>query len=323
MKILVVGYGSIGKRHVNNILLMKKHPVVVLTKQKIDHLKNKNCIITDSVDFAMEQKPKAAIICTPTNQHIPIATKLSKSGIDLFIEKPLSNNFAGVKNLIKTAENKRLVTHVGCVLRFHPGIIMIKKMLKRKKIGKILDVEIENLSFLPDWHPNEDYTKSYAANSRLGGGVVLTCIHEMDYVYWLFGSPTKISADIKKISNLKIQAEDFAKIILFYKNLFTVQISLSYFQKAKSRKLKIVGTEGILELDIIKNTIRYFSNRKNKWVKIKVENADINNAYTSEIKYFLKCVAKRKQSMNNLKQNYQILKMALDAKKSSQMKLIG
>ena len=73
---------------------------------------------------------------------------------------------------------------IGCQLRYHSGLSYIK-ILEKKTLGKIYSVFCDVGEHLPYWHPNENYKKSYAAK-KARGGVVLTLIHEIDYLYWLF-----------------------------------------------------------------------------------------------------------------------------------------
>lgn len=92
---------------------------------------------------------------------------------------------------------------MGCNLRFHDCIKKMKSLLEKETIGKIISVKVECGAYLPDWHPYEDYSKGYAARDDLGGGVVLTCIHELDYLYWFFGEIKEVFSITGKFSNLK------------------------------------------------------------------------------------------------------------------------
>ena len=187
MKIVVVGYGSIGKRHVNNLILIPNIEIIICTHRNNvdDDLKNK-CKIFESLNDCINQKPVAAIISNVTSLHIQTALKLASAGIHLFIEKPLSNNLENIKELSNIAHEKKLITFMGYNLRFHNCIKKMKELLENNEIGKVISVNVESGSYLPDWHPDEDYRDSYASKENLGGGVVLTCIHEIDYLHWFF-----------------------------------------------------------------------------------------------------------------------------------------
>ena len=138
--------------------------------------------------------------------------------MDLFIEKPLSNSKSGIKTLDKIVKQKKLITLMGNQFRFHPCIKKIHQLVKQKKIGKIISVQVENGSYLPDWHPYEDHAISYASQKKLGGGVVLTQIHDIDYLYWIFGNPKSVFSVTGKFSKLDISVEDYSSSLIQFRN---------------------------------------------------------------------------------------------------------
>ena len=244
MKVLIIGYGSIAKRHIDNLISLTNCQIVVCTKQKQDNfLKKRNCIVISSIIKCIKEKPDIAFITNETKFHVNTAIRLAKFGIPLFIEKPLSNSMNRVNELESIVKEKRIVTMVGCNLRFHPCIKRLKKLISSNKIGKIISVHSENGSFLPDWHPNENYTKGYAGRVDLGGGATLTNIHEIDYLYWLFGNVKEVYSIVRKLSNLQITADDFSLMLIQFKNKIIANIHLNFFEKPSSRYCKIIGKD--------------------------------------------------------------------------------
>jgi len=322
LKILVIGYGSIGKRHISNLKSIGKIKIIVLTKQKKDNfLKKNNCMVFSKIEKCINEKPVAAIICNETNLHLKTASTLIKNNIHIFIEKPLSHTLIGVKNLEKIVKSKRIITHVGCVQRFHPITKRIKKILEKKSIGRIKFLHIVNSSYLPDWHPNEDYKQSYASNQELGGGVVLTCIHELDYLIWLFGKIKKVTAVNKNIGDLGIKVDDFSTSIIEFSNKTIGELHLDFFQQQKSRFCKIVGEKGILMLDFEKNKLQSYDIKRKKWKTIiNIKGFNKNCMYLDEMNYFLNCVKNHKTSFNDVGFGKEVLKTALLINKSSDMK---
>jgi len=319
MKILVVGYGSIGKRHVKNLELHKDIHVVILTKQKIKN--RKKTIFYNSLHTCINEKPDAAIISNVTSKHIEIAIKLAKNNINLFIEKPLSDSLKHVKELSNIVLKNKLITMIGCNLRFHEAIKKIKEIIDNNQIGKPISCQVENGSYLPLWHPDEDYRKSYSSRKDLGGGVVLTCIHEIDYLYWIFGKINEITAVTSKISNLDIKSEDYAVIIAKFKKNFFAEIHLDYYQRPSTRSFKIIGTNGIVIWNLEANNVKVYKNNTKKWnQKLKLKNYNHNKMYEKELNHFLKCVQNRCETINPLSQGIETLKIALAIKKSSKQK---
>ena len=322
MKALVVGYGSIGKRHIENLTSFSNMEILVCSKRKYDHfLKEKHCKLFKLLEDCIKEKPEFAIITNETHLHISMAIKLAKAGIHLFIEKPLSNSLKGIKELLNITNKNKLVTLIGCNLRFHPSIKMMKEIVSSRKLGKIISVRVENGSFLPDWHPSENYKKSYAARDDLGGGVILTCIHEIDYLYWFFGNVLEVYSITGKFSNLDIQTEDLSAILLRFKNNIIGEAHLDYFQRPNARNCKIIGTKGTLSWDISTNDVLYYNTKNKTWTrKLKLPNYDINLTYLEELSHFIDCIHKRKKTINDLKEGTYTLKVALAIKKSSKLR---
>ena len=123
MKILVIGYGSIGKRHIENLLSMANVEILICSKNKIIvSPKISNCKIFTNILDALKENPDAALITNVTSLHIPTALKLAKYGIDIFIEKPLSNSTKEISQLLKLVKKKHIITQMGCNFRFHKCI---------------------------------------------------------------------------------------------------------------------------------------------------------------------------------------------------------
>ncbi len=318
MKALVIGYGSIGKRHVKNLQKISKIEIIVCTKQKI-FKKNKKIKFVHSIKHGITEKPDFAIISNVTSSHLKTSINLAKNGIDLFIEKPLSYSLSTCNDLKKIVKQKRLVTMMGCNLRFDESLVKIKQILKSKKLGKILSINVENGSYLPDWHPLEDYRKGYSARKELGGGVVFTNIHEIDYLYWLFGSVSKVFSITGKFSHLEMNVEDLSETTLQFKNKSIATIHLDHFQQPTSRKCKILGTNGTLLWDYTQSKLSIFDIKEKKWKTIvNSKNTEHDLTYQKEMIHFIQCVKSRNKTINPLDEGIETLKIALSIMKSSE-----
>jgi len=295
--------------------------LVCTTRNHDNFLRKTKCKILDSLDACIREKPDFAVITNETSFHIKTAIQLAKAGIHLFIEKPLSNSLAGSQNLLDEIKRRKLITLVACNFRFHPCLRKIKEIIYKKEIGRILSIQVENGSYLPEWHPNERYQQSYASRKDLGGGVVLTCIHEIDYLYWFFGNVNEVFSITGKFSDLDISVEDLSAILLRFTNKVVAEIHLDYFQQPSSRGCKVIGTKGTLLWDINTNVVKLYNARKKKWIeKLKLSNYDMNLMYVNELQHFLNCINNRKKSINDVKEGIKILNIALAVKKSSKIK---
>ena len=105
------------------------------------------------------------------------------------------------------------------------------KLNQRVKLGDIIFINIQNGSYLPDWHLGEDYRKNYAARDDLGGGVLFTSTHELDYLSWIFGNVSEVFSITGKYSNLEIKSDDLSTILMKFKNNVIAEIHLDFFQK--------------------------------------------------------------------------------------------
>lgn len=322
LKALVIGYGSIGKRHVENLLKYTNAEILICTKRK-DLKPRKRCKIVNSLKEGINENPDVAFITNVTRLHVPTAIKLAKAGIDLFIEKPLSNSMKQIKTLQKIVKEKKITVLIGCNLRFHECIVKIKKLLEKHSIGKIISARVEWGSYLPDWHPYEDYRYGYAARKELGGGIMFTSIHEIDYLYWFFGEVEEVVSFSGKYSDLKLNVDDLAAVLLKFNNNLIVELHLDHFQRPEFRNCKIIGTKGTIYWDSNSNTVKLFNPKKNQWIKqITIHNYNRNDMYVKELKHFLSCVSSKKETINDLKQGVKTLEISQAILNSSKRKKV-
>ena len=322
MRILVIGFGSIGKRHLENLMNVSNNQLIICSKRNdLEGYKKKGVIIHRTLNEALKDKPDVAFVTNETSLHVPTAIMLAKNNTHLFLEKPLSNSKNNL-NKLKTISNKeKIITQIGCNMRYHPCIIKIKKMLNADVLGKVISVQIESGSYLPDWHPYEDYRMGYAANDDLGGGIALTCIHEIDLLYWFFGKPKEVFSITGKYGDLEVKTDDHSSMILRFKNNIIAEVHLDYLQRPEFKRCKIRGTKGIVYWDSDINEVKFYSRKLKRWSKkMKVSKFQKNEMYVNEIKDFLKCIKNNSASMNNLSDGINTLKIVLTAKDSSKKK---
>tara|TARA_Y100000310_G_C20702067_1_gene830863 strand:- start:3028 stop:4023 length:996 start_codon:yes stop_codon:yes gene_type:complete len=319
-KILIIGFGSIGKRHFENISSNFHAQLIIFTKRKdLKKLEKQGVIVTNSLKVALLHKPDIAFVTNETSLHVKIATTLAKHGVHLFLEKPLSNSISGVKKLKSIISTKKLISQMGCNFRFHPCIMKIKKILDKNDLGRVISVQVESNSYLPDWHPYENYRFGYAARDDLGGGIALTCIHELDFLYWFFGDVKEIFSITGKYSDLEVTSDDLSAMIMIFKNNIVGELHLDYFQRPDFKSCKIKGTKSTLYWNSTNNEIKLFSQKNKSWKSIyKLKNYDSNQMYVDELKHFFKCIKNNKKTINDIDDGIKTLKVVLSAKKSSE-----
>ena len=297
LKFCIIGRGSIGTRHLKNLQSLGYTNIVAFSNKKnVEKDKDwhdKYGIITlHDIQDLRDYKPDIGIIANPTSKHIEAANLALDLNTHIFMEKPLSHNFDGVPELKqRLAEQNRIFFQANC-LRFHPAFIKIKEMIDTGKLGNIYFANIQCGSYFPDWHKDEDYKLSYAGKKSLGGGVVLTMQHEIDYAYWFFGKFKETKSLIKKVSDLEIDVEDVASIIGETENGQLVEIHLDIFQRPSVRNINIQGSNGSINYQYEDKKLYFCDFADNKAIQVfDFKDYDINQMYVDELKHFVNCIA--------------------------------
>lgn len=323
MHFLVVGCGSIGQRRIRNLKSLG-YQVSGCEKNylKAEQVaKTYGIVVFTDLEKALANEYNGTFICTPTSLHIPISIEVAKRGINLFVEKPLSNNLKKVDELLTIINKKRVVVLVGCNTRFFPSFRRAKKLIDKNKIGKIFSVKVECGFYLPYWHPYEDYRKGYSANKHLGGGVIFDDIHEIDLLCWLFGKVKGVFCFVDKVSTLDIDTEDIAEIFLRFKSGIIAQIHLDYLQRTYRRYYEFIGEKGIIIWDYITQDVKLYSEKTNQWEVFQESiNADREIMFIEEIKHFINCIKGREESVNSVPLAKESLEIALACHGSAQKK---
>lgn len=319
MRWLVVGCGSIGDRHIGNLIGIKAGDVFAcdLDKNRLNYVKTKYKIkVFNDIEKGFNQKPDVVFICTPPSSHISIALTAIKNNAHVFIEKPLSNSLDKVDKLIKTAEKKHLQVFVGYNFRFENGLQLVKSMINERKIGRIFYARAEFAQYLPDWRPWQDYRKSYTAIKKFGGGIILDGSHEIDYMRWFFGEADKVFCFADKISNLQVETEDLAEILIKFKKGTLCAIHLDFIRPGYSRKCEIVGEKGAIIWDFSENIVKLYTLEKKYWFVKRIAGTT-NDMYVEEIKHFLNAIKTGEKLLIDGHDGKKTLELALAAKESA------
>ncbi|MEW6092426.1 MAG: Gfo/Idh/MocA family oxidoreductase [Chloroflexota bacterium] len=335
MKILIVGLGGIGQRHLRNLLTVlgnsaevravdPRADIPVLTdKLTVEpgltlHQKYGLHIYAD-LESGLAWKPDAACICTPSSLHIPVAIQAAQAGVHLFIEKPLSHSLEEVDELLAAVEGRRLTAAVGYQMRFHPALQRLHALLQERRIGRLLSVHAEIGEYLPGWHTYEDYRQMYASRKDLGGGVIISQIHEMDYLYWLFGLPRRVYALGGHLSRLEVDVEDSADILMEFEaegRPLPVSLHEDYLQRPPSRGCKVIGDAGKIILDFPAASLTVFDGEGRQVEQAVYQDFQRNQMFLDEMRYFLEALQGKPTPLVSLRDGAQSLRMALAARES-------
>ena len=323
--VLVVGLGSIGRRHVGIIKkLFPEIHIVVLRHKKcekndIDIFSLHECVT--SIDEAIAKNPQAAIIANPATMHIEVAEKLASNDIHILIEKPISDSSKGVQKLIDTCHKNNIILMTAYNLRFLPSLIEFKSQIQKNKIGNIYSIRSEIGQYLPNWRPEFDYRSSVSANKSLGGGVLLELSHEIDYLRWIFGPVNWVKSHISKQSDLNIDVEDSANIILGFKGMDSIELiaslNMDFIRHDTTRKCFVIGEKGTLLWDGFLGKVKYFAKGDNDWSTIYSSKPDRDYSYKEEIKAFFSSIESNELPCISGDDGMQVVAIVEAIKKSS------
>lgn len=316
VKIVVVGVGSIGSRHINNLLSLGFMDIELVTKRSIFPETWPRFKTHDSVQNAVKSKSFThALICTPTAQHIKDLQEVIKFEINsIFLEKPISHNAEGLDDIVRNLGKDQKIW-LGYDLRFDPGLLLVKSLIQEGKIGRILSVNAFVGQFLPNWRPHEDYRKGSSALKAKGGGVLLDLVHEFDYLYWLLGKVKSIASLYQNTGVLEIETEDMADVLLSFESGIQGSLHLDYHQRKLIRYCIFTGSKGSIKWDLSEKKVSLtLENEQSRiWDFSKEER---NNRFIQIMESFMGL--KEKNPLATFEEGIESLKMVLAAKKSSE-----
>ena len=326
MRILIAGLGAIGQRHARNLraacgdgleLLAyrrRRLPHVITESLQRDESRNVEAelglTVFEDLDAALAARPDAVFVCTPSSGHLEIAQRAAEAGCHLFIEKPISHTLDGVDRLHDTVASKQLVVLVGCQWRYHPAVRWLRDVLQEATLGRLVRAEIDYGEYLPDWHPYEDYRASYAARAELGGGVVLTQIHDYDLAWSLFGASHVVSASGGHLSDLEIDVEDTVEAQLDG-GAAPVTVRQSLASRPPHRTLMVEGENGAITIDLL-------AGRVSSHPRIVAAGAfagyQRNEMFLEEARHFCACLAGTESPAVPLDDGIAVLRLAIEVK---------
>lgn len=295
MNILLIGLGSIGKKHIQALKDLEVEADIFALRS--GHSLESVDGVVDISSVAEAPKCDFAMVCNPTNMHLQTIMELLPLEIPIFIEKPVVRHLSEIEPL----QNINVPTYVACHLRHHPCLQYVQQSLGGKAVQ---DVRAYCGSYMPDWVPGRDWSKSFRANTEQSGGVHLELIHEMDYCYWLFGIPEAVQSELKKSGELGIDIIDNAHYRLTYPDFFA-GIDVNYIDKKPRRSLDIVFNDGRWHIDILNFRI------EKDGEEIFSSNMTIRDVYASQMRYFLDCINMGKPPMNSVQEAAKVLTLAL------------
>jgi len=309
LKICIIGLGSIGRKHLENVVTVLKERSM---KYEIDALRSSHTALQEKEHNSISQQYYSInempndydiiFITNPTSLHYDTVRKTINKTKHMFIEKPVFES-----TLYRIADlplKKDGIYYVACPLRHKSILKYVKQRIICKE--KIVSARIISTSYLPSWRKETDYRIVYSAKKDLGGGVTKDLIHEWDYAVYLFGPPDRVMNLKGHISNLEIDSDDISIYIAEYPNMF-LEMHLDYIGHKTERIIQIFTNEKRIDVDLLSDTIFEYQNNE----QINKKTFLTEDFYRNEMEYFIDCVEKKQSNINTIQNAYTTLKIAL------------
>ena len=297
LRALVVGTGSIGGRHARNLREVGVRHLALCDLDgaraaKLGREVDADEISVDLGELLARFRPQGVLVCTPPASHLAVAEQALAAGAHVFCEKPLAPSLEGVDRLLAQVDRSGRILMMGMCYRFHPVIRRLREHVASGTIGRVLGAHLWAGQYLPDWHPWADYRREYSAQRRLGGGVLLDSIHSLDTVRWALGEPVEVTGMLGRVSDLEIDTEDVAAMVMRLASGALVEVHVDYLQRHGQSRTEVVGSEGNLVVEGA--GLRWRRAGDASWTEERFE-VDVNAMYTAELREFVDCVATGRQ----------------------------
>jgi predicted dehydrogenase len=320
MKFLIAGLGSIGRRHFRNLLALGERDILLYRTQRSSLPDDELAGFPVETDLqaALAHNPQAVIISNPTSLHLDVAIPAAEAGCSILLEKPVSHTLEGMERLelaLQTGGGRMLV---GFHFRFHPTLRKAAELIQAGRLGKLLSVHAHWGAYLPDWHPWEDFRQGYSARSDLGGGVVLTLSHPLDYLRFLIGEVGSLWA-FTSSQGFGLPVEDTAEIGLRFSSGVIGSLHLDYNQRPPAHHFDIIGNQGSLRWDNIDGSLDvYDADMQTRQNFMPPAGFERNQLFLDEMSHFLSVLRGETDPLCTWQDGKQALRLALAALQSAE-----
>ena len=301
--VAVIGTGQWGKNHARVYKELPSTELVAVcdvNKERAKIMADQYGVkaYSDSTEMLKDKDIQAVNVCTWSTILFQEAIKALNAGRHVLVEKPMSTTPDQARKLVKTAKENDLHLTVGFLMRFIPGLQLIRKHVEDKKIGELVSVTAKRVSQWPE---------------RIGdvGVVKDTAIHDIDVMRFISKQdPVSVYA---KMGSKRIQKfEDYAQIMLTYENGETAFIESNWLTPYKTRKLIATGTEAIMQLDY--NTQDLSIEEKTQTLQPRLP---FQEPLKAELQHFIDCINKTAKPIVTGEDGVKALEVATAALESS------
>ncbi|MHA7129397.1 Gfo/Idh/MocA family protein [Algoriphagus namhaensis] len=315
-RILVLGIGSIGRRHVDNLLTLGYDQIALVSRREdLSDIWPELKVFKSFEEAIASHAYTHGFICTETSRHFEDLEKLLKAGFQkIYLEKPIGHTLSGLDSIQNLLTPEHRVA-VGFDLRFDPAIHQVRSLLSEGRIGRLLGANAFVGQYLPDWRPHEDYRLGSSAIKKRGGGVLLDLVHEFDYLTYLLGEVDEVAGIYRQTGALEIETEDQAEVLLRFQSKVIGQVHLDYLQRQLLRYAVFTGSEGTIHMDLATKsvTLKKSKGEEEVW---EYTHTTRNDRFLDILEAFMS--DKKDSPLASFDEGLQSLKIVLAVKKSSE-----
>ena len=323
-RIVIIGYGSIGKRHLR--IARETIPdaeILVLRHQHTTDIPEFADYVSASVQEVLDFCPQIVVVANPAPFHLKYAEALLATDCHFLIEKPIAVESKGVKEFLDQVHMAKRVCQVGYNLRFVPSLIAFRRLIHEGVIGRPMAIRCEIGQYLPDWRPGTDYRDGVSARREMGGGVLLELSHEIDYLRWIFGEVEWVSAWIGHLSDFDIDVEDTAYITLGFQSMrgtkeVVASLMMDFIRCDATRTCTVIGNEGTLHWNGLTGTVEQFTPGAQGWIEVVHHPHGRDDSYRAQWAHFLHCVQLGDRPLADGDAGLAVLNVVEAAKQSAQ-----
>jgi predicted dehydrogenase len=320
VKFLIAGLGSIGRRHLRNLVALGEEDIVLYRtgKSTLPDDELEPFLTEYTLEDALGHGPDAVIVSNPTAFHLNVAIPAAKQGCHLLIEKPVSHSMDRIGELQAAVSRGGGRVLVGFQFRFHPGLQKVKSWIETGLIGTPVYAQVCWGEYLPGWHPWEDFRNGYAAREDLGGGVLLTLCHPFDYLRWIFGELESITTNLGHAGPWDIGVEDSADSLLRFHSGLNGSVHLDYLQRPAEHSLKVVGTKGMITWANEDGAARHYDAQSDRWKTFRLpSDFERNKLFLDEMTHFLSVIRGHEEPVCDLGDGIAVMEVLISARQSA------
>ncbi|HEX7008731.1 MAG TPA: Gfo/Idh/MocA family oxidoreductase [Phycisphaeraceae bacterium] len=319
-RVLIVGVGSIGERHLRCFLSTQRTHVSLceVNESLRDRVAQRYGIAQTYADI--DQVPPdacdAAVICAPAPMHVPLATQLAGRRVHLLIEKPLSTTLDGLEDLKQLIQQKGLVAAVAYNLRAHPVLADVKRVLDEGRFGRPLQIVCVSGQHFPTYRPA--YRQIYYKDRKTGGGAIQDALtHMLNAGEWLVGPIDRLLADAAHLKLEGVTVEDTVHLIARHGSVMG-SYSLNQHQAPNEAVITIVCERGTCRAELAPNPRWCWASEPGgPWQPGGAFTFERDTLYIDQAHAFLDAIEGKGQPLCTLAQGEQTLRVNLAALRSA------